>query len=56
MKKNFPQCKFPSDTKNHFHKLNFVNGIMNGEKSQTVQICEWIWEKQVQFIIIYILI
>ena len=45
MKKIFRQCKFPSDTKNQFHKPNFVIGIMNGEKSQTVQICEWIWKR-----------
>ena len=45
MKKNFRQCKFPSDTKNQFYKPNFVTGNINGEKSQTVQICEWIWEK-----------
>ena len=45
MKKVFQQCKFPSDTKNQFYKPNFVTGNMNRKKSQTVQICEWIWEK-----------
>ena len=45
MKKIFRQCKFPSDTKNVFYKPNFVTGNMNGEKTQTVQICEWIWDK-----------
>ena len=40
--KIFWQCKFPSDIKNQFYKLNFVTGIMNGEKSQIVQICEWL--------------
>ena len=45
MKKIFRQCKFPSDTKNVFYKPNFVTGNMNGEKSQTVQICEWLWDK-----------
>ena len=45
MKKIFRQCKFPSDTKNQFYKPNFVTSNMNGEKSQTVQICKWIWEK-----------
>ena len=36
--KKIQQCKFPSDTKNQFYKPNFVTGIMNGEKLQTVQI------------------
>ena len=57
MKKNFQQCKFLSDTKNQFYKPNFVTGNMNGEKSQTVQICEWIWEKiGIVYYYIYILI
>ena len=40
MKKKFQKCEFPSNTKNQFYKPNFVTGIMNREKSQTVQICE----------------
>ena len=54
LKKVFQQCKFPSDTKNQFHKPNFVTSNINGEKSQSVQICEWIWKKiGIVFIYIY---
>ena len=42
LKKIFRQAKFLSDTGNSFKRPNFV--ITNGLKSQSVEICEYLWK------------
>ena len=47
LKKIFRQAKFLSDRGSNFNKPNFV--IQNGEKSQTVEICEYLWKSLGKF-------
>ena len=42
LKKIFRQAKFLSDIGNNFNKPNFVT--QNGTKSQSVEICEYLWK------------
>ena len=42
LKKIFRQAKFLSDTGTSFNKPNFV--LQNGVKSQSVEICEYLWK------------
>ena len=42
LKKIFRQAKFLSDTGNNFNKPNFVT--QSGIKSQSVEICEYLWK------------
>ena len=42
MKKIFRQAKFLSDSGINFEKPNFV--VQNGLKSQSVEICEYLWK------------
>ena len=42
LKKIFREAKFLSDIGNNFNKPNFVT--QNGTKSQSVEICEYLWK------------
>ena len=42
MKKIYRQAKFLSDSGINFEKPNFV--VQNGPKSQSVEICEYLWK------------
>lgn len=47
VKKIFRQAKFLSDTGSNFNKPNFV--IQNDVKSQSVEICEYLWKSLGKF-------
>ena len=56
LKKIFRQAKFLSDTGTNFNKPNFV--LQNGVKSQSVEICEYLWKslgKDIYFYFYYTL-
>lgn len=51
LKKIFRQAKFLSDTGDNFNKPNFVT--QNGIKSQSVEICEYLWKSLGKILNIY---
>ena len=53
LKKIFRQAKFLSDTGTSFNKPNFV--LQNGVKSQSVEICEYLWKSLGKDIFLFLL-